>query len=111
MFSLGLLWRSREQHRHQAVLLCGLLTRSKEAVLTMKKTEIPQIMILSQAVTWWRKGSDVVLHPLGDDSAGAGPRQPGQLVSAGGQLLRVREREERQGEEDSCQIPSSPFPV
>lgn len=36
-------------------------------------------------------------------------RDPGRLASAGGQLSRTKEREERRGKERYRQIPSSPF--
>lgn len=37
------------------------------------------------------------------------PRDPRRLASAGGQLSRTKEREERRGKERYRQIPSSPF--
>lgn len=83
-----------------------LLTRSKEAFLSLKRKEIPQIVIFSQGVTRCRKGSPC--WPASPRSQ-AGPNQP----QAGGQLSRTRECrdecEERQGEESCSEIPLSPF--
>lgn len=51
-----------------------LLTRSKEAFLSLKRKEIPQIMIFSQGVTRCRKGSPVGLHPPGPRLALTSPK-------------------------------------